>query len=378
MIEQPIRIGISGSYGGLNLGDEAILHSMIAQIRRDIPAHITVFSRNAPDTARRHAVDQVVPVRELSRSEVASVLRELDLFVLGGGGILYDSDARTYLREVEIAHELGTPVMLYAIGAGPLENAAVQAHVRSCLEKVGVITVRDRRTRHILEEAGVRNVIEVTADPALLLEPRPLDAEVLRREGLDGTRALVGVSVREPGVAAPDLNQKVYHELLANTADYMVDRYDADVVLIPMERDKLDVQQSHALVSRMLHANRAHVLRGEYGAGELLTLVRHLAFAVGMRLHFLIFAALQRVPFVALPYAPKVDGLVSELGLETPPIKKVSIGRLIAHIDRAWDQRYSLRDKIERGVPVLQRRARTSHARLLELVRQQQLGRTAP
>jgi polysaccharide pyruvyl transferase WcaK-like protein len=45
------RIGISGSYGGFNLGDEAILQSMIAQVRRTIPAEITVFSRNPDDTA---------------------------------------------------------------------------------------------------------------------------------------------------------------------------------------------------------------------------------------------------------------------------------------------------------------------------------------
>jgi len=31
------RIGISGSYSGLNLGDEAILKSRIVQFRRDVP-----------------------------------------------------------------------------------------------------------------------------------------------------------------------------------------------------------------------------------------------------------------------------------------------------------------------------------------------------
>jgi len=31
----PYRIGITGSYGGLNLGDEAILQSIIAELRRD-------------------------------------------------------------------------------------------------------------------------------------------------------------------------------------------------------------------------------------------------------------------------------------------------------------------------------------------------------
>src|SRR6185436_1227707 len=100
------KVGISGSYGGLNLGDEAILQSIVAQLRRDLPqVEITVFSRDAEDTKRRHAVERSIPVRDLSRVEVAAEIERLDLLILGGGGILYDADARTYLREVTVAEE---------------------------------------------------------------------------------------------------------------------------------------------------------------------------------------------------------------------------------------------------------------------------------
>ncbi|MEW6753313.1 MAG: hypothetical protein AB1505_20380 [Candidatus Latescibacterota bacterium] len=60
------RVGISGSYGGLNLGDEAILESIIVQLRRALPVEITVFSRQAEDTRQRHEVERVVPVRDLT------------------------------------------------------------------------------------------------------------------------------------------------------------------------------------------------------------------------------------------------------------------------------------------------------------------------
>src|SRR5688572_26367589 len=122
-----LKIGITGSYGGMNLGDEAILQSMLEQIRRDIPgAEITVFSRNAEDTKRRHKVERAVPVRKLSRAEVVPEVERLDLLLFGGGGILYDAEARIYLREVLVAKEHGVPVMLFAVGAGPLHDAAVQ------------------------------------------------------------------------------------------------------------------------------------------------------------------------------------------------------------------------------------------------------------
>jgi polysaccharide pyruvyl transferase CsaB len=363
-----VRIGISGSYGGLNLGDEAILRSIITQLRRDLKAEITVFSRNAEDTKRRHGVERAVDVRKLSRAEVQPEIERLDLFILGGGGILYDADARTYLREVAIAREKGVPVMVYAIGAGPLEDPAAQQAVREALEHVDLITVRERGAHQVLENAGVHREMTVTADPALLLKPEPLPRGILRSEGLEGRRRLIGMSVREPGVAAPDIDQKVYHALLANAADFMVDRFDADIVFVPMEPGSLDNQHSHAVIAQMLRAQRATVLKGEYSSQQLLSLMSRFSFVVGMRLHFLIFAALRGVPFVALPYSGKVAGFLEDLQMPAPPLKLVNPGRLIAHIDLCWDRRRSLRARLAKTVPPLQTRAQQNHSLAMELI----------
>jgi polysaccharide pyruvyl transferase WcaK-like protein len=176
------------------------------------------------------------------------------------------------------------------------------------------------------------------------------------------------MSVREPGAAAPDLSEEVYHQLLANAADYMVDRFGAEVIFVPMERGVLDMQHSHAVVARMLFPQRAAVLKGEYTPGQVLGLLGRFDFALGMRLHFLILAALARVPFVALPYAGKVGGFLDQVGVEAPPIQRVNAGRLTAHIDRSWDRRRSLAQRVARVLPGLQQRARENHRLLLELL----------
>jgi polysaccharide pyruvyl transferase CsaB len=363
------RVGITGSYGGLNLGDEAILQSIIAQLRKDVPrVEITVFSRDADDTRRRHGVERAVPVRKLSRAEVLPEVERLDLLILGGGGILYDADARTYLREVSLAREKHIPVMAYAIGAGPLNHAAAQAAVRDNLADAVVVTVREKSAHRVLEEAGLHRDVVVTADPALLLRPEPLPRGVLKHEGLEGRRRLIGMSVREPGVAAPDLDEKVYHALLANAADFIVDRYDADVVFVPMERSVLDTQHSHAVIAKMLRAQRATVLKGEYTSGQVLSWMGKFDFALGMRLHFLIFAAIQGTPFVALPYSGKVSGFLEALGLPAPPLNLVNAGRLIAYLDESWDRRRSMRTQIAQALPALQERARETHRILLEVL----------
>jgi polysaccharide pyruvyl transferase CsaB len=360
------RVGITGSYGGLNLGDEAILQSIITQLRKDLPkVEITVFSRDAADTKQRHGVERAVPVRTLSRAEVMPEVERLDVLILGGGGILYDADARTYLREVQLAREKRVPVFVYAIGAGPLTHAAAQAAVREALGEAELVTVREKSAHRVLEEAGVHREIVVTADPALLLKPEPLPRGILKQEGLEGSRRLIGMSVREPGVAAPDLDEKVYHALLANAADFMVDRWNANVVFVPMERSVLDTQHSHAVIAKMLRAQRATVLKGEYTSGQILSWMGKFDFALGMRLHFLIFAAIQGTPFAALPYAGKVSGFLEALGVPAPPLNLVNAGRLIAYLDDSWDRRRSIRSKIVESMPALQERARETHRLLL-------------
>ena len=367
------RIGISGSYGGFNLGDEAILRGIVGQLRAALPAaELTVFSRDPDDTLAHHHVDRAVPVREMSREESRAEVARLDFFVLGGGGLLYDDEVESYLREVALAGEAGVPVAIYAISAGPLEKGANRKLVAEHLNRAALVTVRDRQAQRLLEEVGVERTIEVTADPALLLEPEELPEGALESEGLaegssDG-RPLVGCSVREPGPAAPDIEVEHYHALLADAADYLIDRYDAEVVFVPMERRRMDVQQSHAVLARMELARRATILKGDYTPGQLLTLFARFRFALGMRLHFLIFAALQGVPLVALPYASKVRGLVEELDLEMPPLAEVTTGRLIAHIDRSWDHQDELRERIRERLPGLQQRARRTHQLLLELL----------
>jgi polysaccharide pyruvyl transferase CsaB len=347
------KVGISGSYGGLNLGDEAILQSITSQLRNSVDAEVTVFTRNEQDTRTRHHPEHVVEVRNLTRVEITPQIDELDLFILGGGGILFDKEVDIFLRELEIAHQSDVPSMVYAVGAGPLNNENSRKKVKEALNEVDVITVRDREAKKVLEDVGVTNQILVTADPAFLLTPEPLPKNALELEQVHGNRAIVGVSVREPGPAAPDIDPNFYHGLLANAADFIISRLDADIVFVPMERQVLDTQHSHAVISKMLQPQHAWVIKGDYSPGQMLSFFKYFTFSIGMRLHFLIFSAIQGVPFVALPYATKVSGLLDNLHVPMPPLSRVDSGLVNAYIDKAWDGREATKAKIQQLLPGL-------------------------
>ena len=128
--------------------------------------------------------------------------------------------------------------MVYAVGAGPLKDSLVAGYVRDVLSAVDRLTVRDRHSCQILEEIGLRREMLITADPALLLN-RKLWIKQCCAGRAFRERRRVGISVREAGVAAPDIQESHYHALLANAADFMIERFDADIIFIPMERVSL-------------------------------------------------------------------------------------------------------------------------------------------
>ncbi len=129
-------VGVLGSYGGRNLGDEAILTSLLDDLRSRRPdARILVFSRHPEHTMEKHPGVEVVGWEGVSRQETAASLGELDLLILGGGGILYNTEARRYLRVAKAAQERGVPVFTYALGAGPLTEETDCAIVREVLSE---------------------------------------------------------------------------------------------------------------------------------------------------------------------------------------------------------------------------------------------------
>ncbi len=341
------RIGVLGSYGGFNTGDEAILTCVLSCLRALRPgAHLVVLSRDAEHTRAHHpGADEVVPWEGVSRNHVLDVLPGLDLLVLGGGGILYDGEARRYLRLVRAAQTRGVPTFAYAVGAGPLTDAEDRDAVRTVLAEMDDVVVRDEESRLVLEEVGLEREVTVTADPALLLAPEPFTGAMMREEGIPSGTRLVGMSVREPGRAAEKLDEGDYHALLADVADFLVHRLDARVVFLPMERH--DVRHAHAVLSHMTAPDQGRILHGDYSPGQVLGFMRHLDVAVGMRLHFVIFAALTGVPVLPLPYSGKVFDFARRLGAPAlVGVAREQAGLLLAEVDRLWDEYPQRRDDL--------------------------------
>lgn len=361
-------VGLVGSYGGLNAGDEAILSVAIAQLREAVAGvEIVVFSRDPSHTQRHHDADRVVAARDAVREELDAEISRMDLMLLGGGGILYDREAESYLRLVRFAQDAGVATATYAVGAGPLERPADREAVAAALNEMQLVTVREKAAKRLLEESGVKRDIWVTADPGLLLEPEPFSERMLEREGLSGGGRLIGMSVREAGSAMSEMEAGEYHALLANAADFMADRFDARVVFVALESK--DIREAHRVIGRMGSPERAWVLKRSYGPRQLRGLMEHLDMAVGMRLHFLLFAVTAGVPVAALPYASKVRDFLESLELSCTDGERSShAGALLSQIDRLWDRRDEQIEHLRERLPSLQDAARENVRLIVDLL----------
>src|SRR5437773_12448263 len=115
------RIAISGSYGGMNLGDEAILEGILRELRASLDVDVVIFSFNPRDTERRHKV-RAIPIREMNKDEIIDRLRRLDLFILGGRCISYDDSIYSYFPYVNCAHDLPLHLIIHSVTLSPLSS----------------------------------------------------------------------------------------------------------------------------------------------------------------------------------------------------------------------------------------------------------------
>jgi polysaccharide pyruvyl transferase WcaK-like protein len=114
---------------------------------------------------------------------------------------------------------------------------------------------------------------------------------------------------------------------------------------------------------------RATVLRTTYDPREVLRLIGELDFAIGMRLHFVIFAACAGVPVLPLPYAGKVFDFAQRVGAPAlTGVARSEAGPLLAELDRLWDERAENTQQLRQRILVLRERARETCKRFRALV----------
>lgn len=304
-----MKIVISGYYGFNNSGDDALLASIIENIRAiDENALITVLSNSPVDTKKSYGVNAV---HRYNLFMVAASISSCDLLISGGGTLIQDATSTKsllyYLAIIKIAKLFGKKVMLYANGIGPLNSFKNIEKTKDVLNQVDLITLRDEKSQKVLEQIGVSAPeIRITADPAFLLKPDLTGKDILSNYGIPLDQKLLCVSVRKW-----KNNPQNFEDIMASFCDYAYEKYGLFTVFVPMQH-KVDYSIAANIKNKM--KNRAVVIGANYKVSSMLSLMQEMDICVGMRLHTLIYSASSAVPVIGIVYDPKINGFMEYMG----------------------------------------------------------------
>jgi polysaccharide pyruvyl transferase CsaB len=358
------KIMISGYYGFNNTGDEAILKSMVGAFKEKIPqVKIVILSKNPVQTSKTY---QVNSINRLHLINILKSLKDTNLFISGGGGLLQDSTGKGwsilyYLGLIIEAKILKVPVVIYAQGIGPINKKINKLLMKLILNKIELITVRDKQSRELLNDLGVkRPSICVNSDPSFLLEKKNINYVIekhpylKRLTSLGNNYPLIGISVRGYKEDSSDLKR-----YFARIADYLIEKYNVRIILFPFKFEE-DIYISEEILSLMKNKSQADILKIRLEPEELLSIISRLSLMIGMRLHSIIFSSIVNIPFIALNYDPKVKYFVeslclSELLLEID--ENISLKKLQEKLKYIRENSNEVKDILSKKVNILKEKA---------------------
>jgi polysaccharide pyruvyl transferase CsaB len=299
-------ITISGYYGFNNMGDEAVLLSILNILNKKGKNIKPIILSNEP--VKTSSAYSVSSINRWSIKQVVLNILQSNVLISGGGSLIQDvtgvKSLLYYLSIIAAAKIFRKRTMIYSQGIGPLNSNFSKKMVRFVLNYVDCITVRDEASKNLLKKIGVNKDIKVTADPVLCQCSKDIDLSygrnIIKRNGISQEQHIIGIAVRN----WDDL--KGYKKEIAKIADKLVLK-GYQVLFVPFHfpddisacRDTMRIMEKDAFI-----------MKDNVSVEEMFSLIGNLELMIGMRLHSLIMSAVMNVPMVGISYDPKIDNFL--------------------------------------------------------------------
>ena len=339
------RILLVGAYGIRNAGDDAPLEFLVQGLRERQPEVEFRF-----DVLARHTdplLEDRLGLRFYRNLEYTScaaargrkfrgfntgdgshalrlaqeLIRRADLVVAGAGNVLTDLSIDVLRGPVPLLSTYAfladlqrVPMMLFGIGAGPLESQHGRELAAWILRRAAWVTCREEPSRRLLHDLAPEVEVERLPDPVLGI-PRASDDELCalwQQEGLSpvGERPRLAVSVRDlrNGGAHRARLAAALREL---SADY-------ELLFVPQCCGvDCDDREEARLLAKELPPGSARQLNSRHPPAVLRRVYEEVEATLAMRLHATVFSTMAGTPTTAIAYLPKVRSFMEEVGLDS-------------------------------------------------------------
>lgn len=361
------KILISGYYGFNNLGDEAILETIIGRIRQTVPdADIAVLTKTPERTINQYHIKAYHRAKPF---EVLKALWQTELLISGGGSLLQDVTSKLsilyYLAIIFMAKLLGKKVMVYSQGIGPIHKEGNRLLTKIILNHVDCITVREENSKLDLREIGLKDkAIEVTADPVIDLHPVSPEQgrRILNKANptWDSQKPTVGFALR-----SKDFQTTASYERLKACLETMLEKHQLAFIPFHYNEDLAILKQLEADFG-----TRLTLMTERLSTEDMLSVIGCFKVLVGVRLHSLIFAAVQNVMPIGVSYDPKIGYFMNTLEMNTLcNVDTMDAEKLDAEIQRLYGKEESIQAHLASVVDQLKHKIDDNDRLLLRLLK---------
>lgn len=363
---------ISGYYGFQNIGDDAMLMSIINDLRKfkhDI--RILILSNIPSGTTKDF---NAASISRINPFRVFGAMKNARAFIYGGGNLLQDNTSTRsllfYLGTVLLAKKLKLKVMFYANGIGPLKKKINRLLTKKIINMVDVITLREELSYSELKHMDISKPrILLTADSALTVmdSGNEINPEsVLKTLGIDAKLRLIGFSLRKyPG--HEKFEHEKYENVIARLADHMAAKFGLFPIFIPMQYPD-DIPILENVAAKM--NEKSHVIKDKLNVFETYGIISRMDMLVGMRLHALIFSAGAGVPMMGLVYDPKIEGFLDYINQASAgDVLQLDFENLKIVAEDVWNRRIEIREQLERDILRLKEKAWENAQVAIELIK---------
>ena len=294
---------LSGYYGYNNIGDDALLFSILSNILKlKENLKICVLTRN-PRKIQKNLDNYFANIVTRPRFNICSVrkaIKKSRALVFGGGTLLQDlTSSRSlsyYLWLLKLARRYKKKAVLYANGIGPLNNRKNQEKVKNIIKYIDLATIRDEDSYKDLIDLGIdKSKVYCTADEAVTIRNEQNYSENDFKEYIKNK--YIVVSVRKwQGLGAE------FFDKFAAAVNNICREHDLTPVYIVMRPE-----EDRAVSQKLADKNaQAYVTDAGGDINKILSVIKSAEAVISMRLHTLIFAGAFNVPMLGVCYDPKV------------------------------------------------------------------------
>lgn len=383
----------ASTYGVKNMGDDAMLASMVQGLKREAPDCEITFLCRHPD----EEYDDAFGFKSLKNLDhdtreaaagrffwgmnggdpdehllaMSNAIREADLLIVGGNSFMeifpnsFLKGVSTYgATLVTLARFLGTPVALYGVNVvDDIKEPTTQQHAKFMVENSIAVTMREESGRRYLADVGVHsNNIAILGDPAFGMKPQTASRDphqILLDDGIHlSDRPIVGVGFRHEYWMGDEGEYDQINQTLADMLDTAIEQLGVDLLFIPnctytLAHKWQDDRLTHReIASKLRNSSYVHCVEQDLSVFETFSLFPLANMHLSNRRHSCIFAAMNDVPFLSVAGALKghMPPFLEELGVPGQVGVVSNMEDLTSKVFSTWKSRADLRSVMKPNV----------------------------